>query len=62
MYPNFFLDNGGDMKKLYWALLLVFTAIFVSGCMEQIMVIPRAGVNLIGNTTGAIWNLLTGWI
>jgi len=50
------------MKKLYWALLLVFTAIFVSGCMEQIMVIPRAGVNLVGNTTSAIWNLLTGWI
>jgi len=50
------------MKKLYWALLLVFTAVFVSGCMEQVMAIPRAGVNLIGNTTGAIWHLLTGWI
>ena len=50
------------MKKFYWALLLVLTAIFVSGCAEQIIAIPRAGVNLIGSTVSAVWNLLTGWI
>ena len=51
-----------NMKKLYLILLLLFTAIIVSGCAEQIIAIPRAGVNLIGNTTSAIWHLLTGWI
>jgi len=50
------------MKKIYWALFIVFTAIFISGCMEQIMVVPRAGVNLVGNVTSAVWHLLTGWI
>ena len=50
------------MKKLYLIILLLFTAIIVSGCAEQIIAIPRAGVNLIGNTASAIWHLLTGWI
>ena len=50
------------MKKLYLIIFFIFTAIFVSGCAEQIIAIPRAGVNLIGNTTSAIWHLLTGWI
>ena len=51
-----------NMKKLYLIILLLFTAIIVSGCAEQIIAIPRAGVNLIGNTASAIWHLLTGWI
>ena len=50
------------MKKLYAILFLLFTVVFVAGCAEQIIAIPRAGLNLIGNTTSAIWNLLTGWI
>ena len=37
------------MKKLYLILFLLFTAIFVTGCAEQIMARPRAGINLIGN-------------
>ena len=53
---------GNKMKKLYLILFLLFTAIFVSGCAEQIMAIPRAGVNLVASTTSAVWNLLTGWI
>ena len=50
------------MKNLYLILFLLFTAIFVSGCAEQILAIPRAGVDLIASTTSAVWNLLTGWI
>jgi len=50
------------MKYLYSILLFFFVVIFVSGCAEQIIAIPRAGVNLIGNTVSAVWNLLTGWI
>jgi PBP1b-binding outer membrane lipoprotein LpoB len=50
------------MKKLYLIILLLFTALIVSGCAEQIIAIPRAGVNFIGNTASAIWHLLTGWI
>ena len=50
------------MKKLYLIIFFLFTAIFVSGCAEQIIAIPRAGVNLIGNTASVIWHLLTGWI
>ena len=50
------------MKKLYLIIFLLFTAIIVSGCAEQIIAIPRAGVNLIGNTVSAVWHLLTGWI
>ena len=50
------------MKKLYLIILLLFTAILVSGCAEQIIAIPRAGVNLIGTATSTIWHLLTGWI
>jgi len=50
------------MKKLYVILFLLFTAVFVAGCAEQIIAIPRAGLNLVANTTSAIWNFLTGWI
>ena len=50
------------MKKLYAILFLLFTVVFVAGCAEQIIAIPRAGINLIGNTTSAVWNFLTGWI
>jgi hypothetical protein len=50
------------MKKVYLIILFIFTALIVSGCAEQIIAIPRAGVNLIGNTASAIWQLLTGWI
>ena len=50
------------MKKLYLILLLFFITILVPGCAEQIIAIPRAGVNLIGDTASAIWHLLTGWI
>ena len=50
------------MKYLYSILLFFFVIIFVSGCAEQIIAIPRAGVNFIGNTASAVWNLLTGWI
>ena len=55
-------NQQDNMKKLYLILFLLFTAIVVSGCAEQIIAIPRAGVNLIGNTASAIWHLLTGWI
>ena len=51
-----------NMKKVYLIILFIFTALIVSGCAEQIIAIPRAGVNLIGNTASAIWQLLTGWI
>ena len=50
------------MKKLYLIILLLFTAIIVSGCAEQIIAIPRAGVNLIGDTASTVWHFLTGWI
>ena len=55
-------NQQDNMKKLYLILFLLFTAIVVSCCAEQIIAIPRAGVNLIGNTASAIWQLLTGWI
>ena len=56
------LNLQANMKKLYLIILLLFTALIVSGCAEQIIAIPRAGVNLIGNTASAVWHLLTGWI
>ena len=55
-------NQQDNMKKLYLLILLLFTALIVSGCAEQIIAIPRAGVNLIGNTASAVWHLLTGWI
>ena len=43
-------------------LILTATLLLVGCSMEQVIAVPRAGVNLIGNTTSAIWHLLTGWI
>ena len=50
------------MKKLFIVTFAVGTVLLLSGCMEQILAVPKAGVSAVTGITSSVWNLLTGWL
>tara|TARA_B100000959_G_scaffold102609_1_gene108205 strand:+ start:239 stop:406 length:168 start_codon:yes stop_codon:yes gene_type:complete len=38
------------------------TALLVGGCAEQILAVPGAVVNTVGDVTSSLWDLMTGWL
>ena len=50
------------MKKLFIITLAVGSVLLLSGCMEQILAVPKAGVNAVAGVTSSVWTLLTGWL
>jgi hypothetical protein len=40
-------------------LFIAALAIFVSGCMENVMAVPAAAVDGVSNVVGGIWGAIT---
>jgi|TARA_B110001454_G_C12635623_1_gene398931 hypothetical protein len=50
------------MKKLIIITIAIGSVLFLSGCAEQILAVPKAGINAVAGITTSVWSLLTGWL